>query len=74
MADKCKEDYKEQCKRNGLNYDLKVEQRERQHKARMKSSMCPNCDKEMRLGSLKSHQPLHCKAKLMDAFFYIKVL
>ena len=63
MKIKGEEEYKEYCKSNGINHDLKVKQRERQYEARMKSIICPNCNKEMRFGTLKRHQTLHCKAK-----------
>ncbi len=51
MKDKIEEEYKNYWINNGINYDLKVAQRERQFKARMKSIICPGCDKEMRYGS-----------------------
>ncbi len=46
------EEYIEYCKSNGINYDLKIKQKERQLQARMKSIVCPNCNKEMRVASL----------------------
>ena len=66
MVDKCKEDYREYCRNNGINYELKEAQRERRFKTRMESLTCPGCNKELRVSSLKRHQTLHCKARIPD--------
>ena len=58
--------YKVYCNKYG-DHDLKVKQRERQQELRSKSTVCPNCNKEMKVGSLKRHQTLHCKAKPSEA-------
>ena len=51
MADKCKEDYKEYCRNNGINYELKEAQRARRFKTIMESLTCPGCNKELRVSS-----------------------
>ena len=71
MADKCKEDYKEYCRTNGINYELKEAQRARHHKTRMESVTCPGCTKELRVRSLKRHHTLHYKATLLDAIYIL---
>ena len=46
--------YKEYCKQYG-NHALIMKQKARQQELRSKSTVCPNCNKEMKVGSLSKH-------------------
>ncbi len=57
--------YKEYCKQYG-NHALIMKQKARQQELRSKSTECPNCNKEMKVGSLSKHIKTSCKGKPVE--------
>ncbi len=57
--------YKEYCKTHG-DHDKIMKQKARQQELRSKSTVCPNCNKEMKVGSLSKHIKNSCKGKPVE--------